>query len=82
MPFILFEVQTECLNVIETRIRFKGLKEFDFEINIGFSFTSLDRKTIKLIPWRIVLLEKLSVAQLARQFPGSYGIRKILSVFT
>jgi len=37
---------------------------------------------MKLTSWSGVLLEKLTVTQLAKKFPVSNGIRKLISVFT
>jgi hypothetical protein len=41
-----------------------------------------DRPTDQLIPWGIVLLEKLVVTQLVRKFPAFYGTRRFTIVFT
>jgi len=35
-----------------------------------------------LIPWKEILSEKLTVAQLVKNFPASYGARRSIKAFT
>ena len=57
----------------------EGMVDFG-ETEFGKCLSSLD--SYLLVPWSRVLLEKLTVPQLVKNFPAFYRTRKFITVFT